>query len=609
MANPEPAVGEFHLMPMAEDARPRLVFRVGITGHRNLAEAEVTHLRAQVGAVLDTVRATIKSIRPGSLGKELYADAEPVLQFLSPLAEGADRIGAEVAVARSWRLIAPLPFFKDVYERDFPNSVAQFRTLLDAADAVIELDEVYDPEDLRKVAYLEIGKYVVRHSDLIIAIWNGKGAAGVGGTAEIVTQAENAGIPVVHIDSVAPHQIQVLPERSPTTGMWQEQVATRVMEVAGSTLHEEAREAAETYFTNESVVPSKDDRDFYYRGLFRANPRVPYPGARKVFGSMVKLARRMTPLEPPPAPSTIANRPTCTFLYDHFQRADCLATAYSEIHRGVFVLVYSLGAFALIAAFLNLLIKSNHLWHEILLVTELLLLSMILVLYLRDRRSRWRERWLDYRLLAEMLREADMLALLGRRIDPRVVKEHESDLAPQAQWVPQAFRAILRAGGVIGGCHDAKRIDEARNFADGRLTDQINYHERNGARMQSLNHVMKVVTEVFFFATIVVVAMEVAVAFFPSLVGAFFADVLAVMSGVFPVLTYAIFGIRNQAEFEIVGRRSERMRIRLKRHLRAIRSAGPQSRPLAEEMVDASEAMRHDVADWIGIFEMKETDK
>ena len=60
-------------------------------------------------------------------------------------------------------------------------------------------------------------------------------------------------------------------------------------------------------------------------------------------------------MEPPvnePAPTTPPPMPAnAQFFFDHFQRADCLALAYSEIHRGAFVLIYFFGAWALVAGF------------------------------------------------------------------------------------------------------------------------------------------------------------------------------------------------------------------------------------------------------------------
>src|SRR5207344_2245673 len=96
--------------------------------------------------------------------------------------------------------------------------------------------------------------------------------------------------------------------------------------------------------------------------------------------------------------------------------------------------------------------------------------------------AQWRERWLDYRLLAEMLREADMLALIGRALTNRAANDHEADLAPRGRRVSQAFRAISRAAGVTGARYDEPHLQSVKNFAaEGRLTDQIRYHDKNSA--------------------------------------------------------------------------------------------------------------------------------
>ena len=49
-------------------------------------------------------------------------------------------------------------------------------------------------------AYESVGRFVVRHSDLLIAIWDGDHeGGGRGGTAEIVRYAASVGVPVCWI--------------------------------------------------------------------------------------------------------------------------------------------------------------------------------------------------------------------------------------------------------------------------------------------------------------------------------------------------------------------------------------------------------------------------
>src|SRR4029077_15421939 len=49
-------------------------------------------------------------------------------------------------------------------------------------------------------AYLECGILVVEEADLLVAVWDGKPARGVGGTADIVTIARNSIKPLILVD-------------------------------------------------------------------------------------------------------------------------------------------------------------------------------------------------------------------------------------------------------------------------------------------------------------------------------------------------------------------------------------------------------------------------
>jgi hypothetical protein len=53
------------------------------------------------------------------------------------------------------------------------------------------------------MSYLAAGKRVVDMSDVMVAIWNGKPAEGLGGTADIVQYALAQKKPVIHINPTA----------------------------------------------------------------------------------------------------------------------------------------------------------------------------------------------------------------------------------------------------------------------------------------------------------------------------------------------------------------------------------------------------------------------
>jgi hypothetical protein len=146
---------------------------IGVTGHRKLNDPSA--LSAQVRRVLEKI---VQNAAPAS----------PSLCALSPLAEGADRLVAwEVLRFPGAELEAVLPLAKADYLKDFKTSESrdEFEELLSRTGRVIELS----PAGSRSEAYFQAGRYLVDHCDILIALWNGKPAAGRGGTAEIVEYA------------------------------------------------------------------------------------------------------------------------------------------------------------------------------------------------------------------------------------------------------------------------------------------------------------------------------------------------------------------------------------------------------------------------------------
>jgi hypothetical protein len=104
----------------------------------------------------------------------------------------------------------PLPFSRETYEEDFPASIDDFRQLLAQASARGEIVELHGSRDASDEAYLAVGRFVLHNSDLMIAIWDGAPARGVGGTGDVVAEASGRGVPVIHIRLDAPHEISLI---------------------------------------------------------------------------------------------------------------------------------------------------------------------------------------------------------------------------------------------------------------------------------------------------------------------------------------------------------------------------------------------------------------
>lgn len=145
-------------------------------------------------AGLDRVSALVD----GALDWMDGAFGERTMTVMSALAEGADRLVVERVLARpEGALIALLPLPQSDYMTDFdsPESRDGFLDFLAQADEVITLPPSATHED----AYAAAGHYVLEHCDVLLAIWDGKGAQGRGGTADIVLEARRRGLPLAWV--------------------------------------------------------------------------------------------------------------------------------------------------------------------------------------------------------------------------------------------------------------------------------------------------------------------------------------------------------------------------------------------------------------------------
>jgi len=122
------------------------------------------------------------------------------LVIISALAEGADRIVARHVLSRPHsRLVVPLPLPESDYAEDFRSAASriEFSNLLGQADDI----ELMPRADTREQAYEAAGKFVLNNSDVLIALWDGQPAQGLGGTGDIVRRARDRQMPIawVHV--------------------------------------------------------------------------------------------------------------------------------------------------------------------------------------------------------------------------------------------------------------------------------------------------------------------------------------------------------------------------------------------------------------------------
>lgn len=140
--------------------------RIGITGHQGLTSSTETDVRTAIDALLMN-----------------YSDIVGV----SSLAEGADQIFADATVTKGGQLEVIVPC--EGYEATFSQQedLDRFRRLRALARTVTQLNFTSPSEE----AFWAAGQKIVESSDVLIAVWNGKQAEGLGGTGDVVQFAQD----------------------------------------------------------------------------------------------------------------------------------------------------------------------------------------------------------------------------------------------------------------------------------------------------------------------------------------------------------------------------------------------------------------------------------
>ena len=146
--------------------------RLGATGHQDIPLDVLQSVTAALQEILDA-----EAVRGDLIG-------------YTSLAAGADQLFARLLVETHGELRVIVP--SSNYDQTFSDdrlALQQFRDLLQKAREVELLPFDHPTEE----AFFAAGRRVVDCSDCLIAIWDGKPARGLGGTADVVSYARAAG--------------------------------------------------------------------------------------------------------------------------------------------------------------------------------------------------------------------------------------------------------------------------------------------------------------------------------------------------------------------------------------------------------------------------------
>ena len=128
-----------------------------VTGHRDLPQKEINHVKTALRREIDS------------------AVADGFTRFMSGFADGVDQYFAEIVLEKkktnlALELIAVIP-----YQKRLDSLMAKGRTyeMLEACADVVVMQEKYHPS-----VYSHRNRYMVKHSDRVIAVYDGREKGG-----------------------------------------------------------------------------------------------------------------------------------------------------------------------------------------------------------------------------------------------------------------------------------------------------------------------------------------------------------------------------------------------------------------------------------------------
>ena len=474
---------------------------MGVTSHRDLVAGEVEPIRQRVRALFANLEAAFPRM--------------PIV-VLSSLAEGGDQLVAEEALDAGLRLVAALPLARAEYARDFSDAAAlsRFESLCEAA-RIIEVPHRSDavpasPEGhARDVRYAEAGVYVSDHCHLLLAIWDGKPSASLGGTAQIVRY---------HLDGVRPTE-QHRNGRRHALGFGSDRLAYHLVASRGrpdgaplASLH-----ALDAHWrTGDAISSAEAGMPDAFRAMFACADAFNLDAA--------KYASDIDARAAPDASGGAIDRlfRAADWLAMHFQRRVLLAMR----------VLYTVAALMAIAftVYDNVPAQDNMLY-----VFLLLFVVGGYIVTLANRRG-WHRKYLDYRALAEGLRVQSYWRRAGLALTDDAEFGRDNFLQKQdveLGWVRNVMRSAALEDG--GGTRAPQAVTEvvADWIGDDERQGQLEYYRRKAAQRARTHRV----TEAIGLASLCAgIGISVVLAIFARHLSGDAKNVLVIVMAVFSIL-------------------------------------------------------------------------
>lgn len=385
---------------------------IGVTGHRNLAEAELPHLRTEVRRFFETLHRDFPSLP---------------LKVLSPLATGADQLVASVAIELNIPVIAVLPIPLAMYRDDFEDekSLADFEQLLVQCE-LLELSLIYadnptaanNPGHARDLQYAQAGIFTSSYCHVLLALWDGSDNGYLGGTAQVVAY---------HLHGSMPGAIDRRQSATVTLGLDEETLVYHIP--AGRKNKPLLINPKSQWITSAEDESHYDTLPATFITQFKRQSE--FNKDRMQYREKIDADVPQTKIDCP--------------IHRQFIDADWLATTYRQRISRILVITYMLAALM----GYSFIMYSDMMSKDLMLYLFLLFFLIGVGINSVANRREWHRQYIDYRALAEGLRVQSYWRRAGIIDSNKPSFAHDNFLQKQdveLGWIRNVMRAVSLDG-------------------------------------------------------------------------------------------------------------------------------------------------------------------
>jgi len=280
-------------------------------------------------------------------------------------------------------------------------------------------------------------------------------------------------------------------------------------------------------------------------------------------------------------------------IHAAYARADALALAYGERWRSTLVsrsmLLLMMNAVSGLIGALSPAASLVTIPIQILVTAAIFYESRV------ARGRRWREKWLDYRRLAESIRVERFLVLCGAASTP----------VPGADWVAWMVRRVTRAAAPADPLRETAAADVLNHLANVEIADQVAYHVSAMLRFRRLDRGFRRAALGMLFVFVALGVIFAALAFSVHFSNRFrLSSAIGLALTAAPALYALLDGVRRDLDVVRQAERSDFLAASLKNLAKAIAEMPPTVATARAAAVKAAEIMRDDVARWRNVLEV-----